>query len=137
MSERRVAAFRGEVYCRRETGAIQWCVSGIERDSDAELEVLLSGAAQLQLPPRLDAAELYVRDEPGQSAWELRSGSRSIPLPVRALQVHRRVAARFAGALPRRTAPWHVRTGWALLLNVARVPGIARLLRQLRGRDHA
>ncbi len=54
------------------SGAVQWCLSGLDRDSGAALEVLLSGAARLQLPAELAAAELHVSGEAGTTSWELR-----------------------------------------------------------------
>ena len=137
MSTRLVAAFRGSAQCRRETGAVQWRLSGLDRDSGDMLEVLLSGAAALQLPGQLAGAELHVRDELTAAAWELRSGGRSLPLTLRVVQVHRGAAALFERALPRTVAPWSVRAGWVLLLNALRVPGMGRLLQRVRGRGNA
>ena len=137
MSCRLEAAFRGEVQCRHETGAVQWRLCGVDATSGAALEVLLSGAAGIQLPAQLADAELHVRDEFTGAAWELRSGGRSLPLTVRAVQVHRSAGELFAGALPRTVAPWSVRAVWVLLLNALRVPGAARLLRGLRGQGGA
>ena len=133
MSERLVAAFRGSAQCRRETGAVQWCLTGFDRDSGAPLEVLLSGAVALHLPAQLVGAELYVRDESTHAAWELRSSGQVLPLAVRAAQVHRGAATAFVGALPQVTAPCGMRAGWWLLLNLLRAPGMARLLRRFRG----
>ena len=137
MSTRLVAAFRGSAQCRREAGAVQWRLSGLDRDSGDTLEVLLSGAAALQLPGELAGAELHVRDERTAAAWELRSNAQSLPLAVRAVQVHRETAALFGRALPRTVAPWIVRAGWVLLLNVLRVPGMGQLLKKLRDRGNA
>ena len=137
MSERLVAAFRGNAQCRRETGAVQWCLGGLDRDSGLPLEVLLSGAAALRLPARLHAAELYVRDEAARESWELRGNGDVYPLAVRAVQVHRGAALAFAHSLPQVAVPWRVRAGWWLLLNLLRVPGMARLLRNLRDRRGA
>ena len=137
MSERLIAAFRGSAHCRREAGAVQWCIVGLDRDNGAPLEVLLSGAAALQLPAQLNAAELCLRGESASAAWALRAGSESIPLAVRAVQVHRNAAAAFAGVLPRITAPWPVRAGWVLLLNLLHLPGMLWLLRAGRGRGAA
>jgi hypothetical protein len=128
-----MAAFRGEAQCHREGGAVQWRLSGLDRDGDGTLEVLLCGTENLQLPAQLPAAELYVRDEPAAPAWELRSGERVLPLAARAVQVHRGAAAAFARALPPVVAPWSVSAGWVLLLNALRVPGMAPLLQGLRG----
>ena len=130
---RLVAAFRDAAQCQRAGGAAQWRLSGLDHDGEGRLEVLLCGTADLQLPAQLPAARLYVSGEPGAPAWELRSGERVLPLPARAVQVHRGVGAAFARALPPIIAPWRVRAGWVLLLNALRVPGVARLLRRLRG----
>jgi hypothetical protein len=134
MNTRRVAAFRGNAQCRRESGAVQWCIKGLERDSATALEVLLSGAAALQLPAELVDAELHVRDESENASWELHAEGTVYPLAVRAVQVHRTPAAAFAGALPRISAPWMTRVGWWLLLNLLRLPGVARLLGRRRAR---
>jgi len=137
MNERLVAAFRGHARCRRESGAVQWSLVGIDRDDGAPLEVLLSGAAALQLPAELAAAELHVSDEAGNARWELRSAGRVIPVGARAVQVHRGAAAACASALPGFRASWTARAGWPLLLNLLRVPGMAQLLRRLRARGAA
>jgi hypothetical protein len=134
MSARLVAAFRGSVRCRRGTAAVQWCLDGLDRDSGAALEVLLSGAAALRLPAQFMDAELYACDQSDSPAWELRTAGAVMPLPARALQVHRRADAAFAAALPAATLPASVRAGWFLLLNLLRVPGIGRLLQAVRAR---
>ena len=134
MNTRRVAAFRGRAQCRRESGAVQWGIKGLDCDTGTALEVLLSGAAALQLPAELIDAELHVRDESANASWELRANGTVYPLAVRAVQVHRAAAAVFAGALPRISAPWTTRAGWWLLLNLLRLPGVARLLGRRRAR---
>ncbi len=137
MNTRLVAAFRGEVQCGRETGAVQWRLSGVDRDGGDKLEVLLCGVAGAELPSRLSAAELSVRGEPGDQIWELRGGEVALAFTARAVQVHRGAAATFARALPRVTAPWSVRASWVLLLDGLRVPGVVRLLQKLRGAGSA
>jgi len=132
MSARRAAAFQGTVRCRREPGAVQWCLAGTDREGGAGLEVLLSGAAGLQLPPQLHDAELYAGSGPDGGGWELRSAQGSWPLPVRAIQVHRRAEAAFESALPRILIPWRVRTGWAVLLRLLRIPGVVRLVHRFQ-----
>jgi hypothetical protein len=128
MSARLAAAFRGSVRCQRGTGAVHWCLDGLDRGSGAALEVLLSGAAALHLPAQLMDAELYAYDQGASPAWELRSAGGVLPLPVRAVQVHRRADAAFAAALPPAAVPASVRAGWFLLLNLLRLPGMGRLL---------
>lgn len=137
MSARCVAAFGGAAQCRREAGAVHWRIVGTERDGGAPLEVLLSGAAQLQLPGQLRDAAIYLDDESAPPGWELRSAGLAMPLAVRAIQVHRRPDAAFRRALPPLAVPWSTRAGWFLLLNLLRLPGMARLLRRLRSREHA
>jgi hypothetical protein len=134
---RLVAAFRDGAKCHAESGAVQWRLSGADRDGDGGLEIMLCGTAGLQLPAQLPAAKLYVRGEPAAPAWELRSGQTALPLNARAVQVHRGVSAAFARALPPVIAPWSVRAGWVLLLNALRVPGVMRLLQALRGASAA
>ena len=137
MSERLVAAFGGEADCRRESGGVQWRIAGSERDTGTPLEVLLSGAARLQLPGRLRDAALYRDDQSVPPGWELRGAGFALPLAVRAVQVHRYPDAPFRRALPPFAVPWGMRAGWFLLLNLLRAPGTARLLRRLRSRGLA
>ena len=134
MNERVVAAFRGDAQCRRGVGAIQWSLSGVDRDSGVPLEVLLCGVGALALPSLLAAAELHERREGATTSWELRSEGRVIPTGARAVQVHRDATAAFASVLPRFDVPWRVRVGWLLLLNLLRLPGAPRLLQWLRAR---
>jgi hypothetical protein len=113
---------------------VQWCLDGLDRDSGAALEVLLSGAATLHLPAQLSDAELYAHDQGDSPAWELRSAGDVWPLPVRAVQVHQRADAAFAAALPPAAVPARVRAGWFLLLNLLRLPGMGRLLQAVGAR---
>ena len=125
---RLVAAFADTARCRREDGAVQWCIHGTDRDGGAPLELLLSGAGALQLPAEVPGAELHRREAADSSGWELHGNGAPIPLPVRAVQVHRGAAAAFARALPQPPNPWSTRAQWWLLLNLLRIPGVARLL---------
>jgi hypothetical protein len=135
VNTRQIAVFQGPVQCLGEAGAVQWCIRGVDRDSGMPMEVLLSGAAALQLPVQLRDAELHVRDELENTSWELRGNGAVIPLPIRAAQVHRYPATDFAAALPRIATQGRTRAGWWLLLNLLRVPGMTSLLRALRGRE--
>ena len=69
MSSRIIAAFRDGAQCHREAGAVQWSISGVDKDWAMPLEVLLSGAASIELPARFGTAELRVRDELGTPVW--------------------------------------------------------------------
>ena len=130
MSTRLVAAFSGDVKCTRESGAVQWRLSGADRDGAGALDVMLCGVPDLQFPERMPAFELHVSGEPGKPTWELHDAGPVRVLAARSVQVHRSAGAPFARALPPATAPWTVRAGWALLLNALRVPGVASLLRR-------
>jgi hypothetical protein len=133
MSTRMLAAFSGEVQCTRETGAVTWRLSGTDRDGACALDVMLCGVAELQLPARLPASELHVGDETENPACELRTAGAVQRFAARSVQVHRGAGAAFSRALPVVTAPWTARAGWALLLDALRVPGVAGVLRRLRG----
>ena len=137
MSARRVAAFGGAADCRREAGPVHWQIAGKDRDGGGPLEVLLSGAAQLQFPGQVREAEFYRDDASLPPSWELRSAGLLMPLAVRAVQVHRRTDAPFRRALPPFAVPRSTRAGWVLLLYLLRLPGMARLLTRLRSRNHA
>jgi hypothetical protein len=132
MIVRQVAAFRGTAQCRREDGAVQWSISGVDRDGGEPLEVLLSGAGGLKLPPQLTDPELFVRDELADASWELRGNGTVYPLTVRAAQVHRGAAAAFAASLPEVSLSWGTRARWWLLLAALRLPGMTHVLRLLR-----
>lgn len=136
MNERLLAEICGPTLCRRELGAVQWCLTGTEVATGVALEVLLSGAAATQLPPQFTAVAIYQVDGPAGARWELRSSGQTLPLEVRAVQVHRLVGAAFASALPQKQAPAISRAGWTLLLNLLRVPGMARLLKTLTSRGN-
>lgn len=137
MTERQLAAFWGTVQCRRENGAVRWCLAGVERagrgapagcGQGVGLEVLVSGAERLDLPAQLEDVEVFEREEAGHCTWELRSKGRVLPCVARAVQVHRGADAAFAQALPAVRSAWSVRIGWILLLNLLRIPGMAHLL---------
>ena len=134
MSAQLVAAFRGTVQCRHERGAVRWCLTGADREDGSALEVLLSGGAGGELPPELSGAELYRLETPADGQWVLRSHGTRYPLALRAVQVHRSAAGAFKAALPAIRTPWTTRAGWWLLLNLLRLPGVARLLRRRQAR---
>ena len=133
MSSRIIAAFRDGAQCHREAGAVQWSISGVDKDCAMPLEILLSGAASIELPARFGSAELHVRDELGTPVYELHGDGRVYALQVRAVQVHRDAAAAFARVLPDVRISLGARLGWWLLLNALRVPGVSGLLRRFRG----
>ena len=51
-----------------------------------------------------------------------------------ALPVQHDVSKAFFAAVPPAPVRWGPRIGWALLLNLLRVPGVAALLQRLRSR---
>jgi hypothetical protein len=64
----------------------------------------------------------------------LQSGAQCFELSGRALHVQRPAGEAFYKAVPGAPLTLRARAGWALLLNVLRLPGMARLLQILRSR---
>jgi hypothetical protein len=65
--------------------------------------------------------------------WLLRWAGGSLELALRSIHVQRAGRVALAEALPGLAPSWRGRIGWALLLNLVRVPGMTRLLQALRG----
>jgi hypothetical protein len=133
VNERIIATFIGPVQCRRQHGASRWRIAGVDRIGGAPLDVFLSGGTLPALPAQLaDAEVLELGDSPARR-WQLRAVGLLLDLPVRTMQVHRGTAGRFERSIPGQPASALVRSGWLLLLNLLRLPGMLRLLRMLRG----
>ncbi len=118
--------------CERTAGGTLWRIAGVERDN-RPVEILFAHAV-LQLPARLEAVELQQQGSTVAPAWSLRGGGLAAALTLPRVHIHSDVSAAFMGALKLPTASAHARGGWYLLLNLLRVPGMARLLEKFRGR---
>ena len=123
---------RSGARCERIAGNAMWRVAGVERDG-GPVEILFVQAA-LQLPARLDAVKLREQRTAAAPAWTLHSTGPSPALTLRRVHIHRDVSGAFMGALTLPTASGRARAGWYLLLNLLRVPGMARLLEKIRSR---
>jgi hypothetical protein len=137
MSDQLLAAFDGPV-----TGSLSnrlLLLRGRERGNGRPLRVYLAGFDG-PLPTNCVDAELYApKDREGDSAgkaraWRLLAGNLDLPLPARSIHIHRPAADRFFAAVPGAERTLKARVGWALLLNLLRLPGAARLLTFIRSR---
>jgi hypothetical protein len=118
--------------CERTAGRTLWRIAGVERGG-GPVEVLFAQAA-LQLPARLEAVELEQQGSAVAPAWSLHGTGLAPALTLPRVHIHRDVSGAFMGALTLPMVSARARGGWYLLLNLLRVPGMARVLEKLRGR---
>jgi hypothetical protein len=129
MSAQQVVAFAGPATLQARTRQLH--ITGTERGATQPLQVTIGGCESLELPMQLD--DLVISSAtPGH--WQLSSGAQCFELSGRALHVLRPAGAAFYQAVPGAPLTLSARAGWALLLNVLRLPGMARLLQILRSR---
>ena len=137
MSETLVAAFAGPVAC--SLGNRLLLLRGRERGNGRPLRVYLAGFDGPS-PASCADAELYAPDDNEgaaagkMSVWRLAAGNLNLPLRARSIHIHRPAADRFFAAVPGAERTLKARLGWALLLNLLRLPGAARLLTIIRSR---
>jgi hypothetical protein len=132
MSEQLVAAFSGPVAC--SVRHRQLTLSGRERGSGRPLRVYLGGFDAAAPSTSYVDAEFLEQRSPDGVAWRLRAVDQDLLLKARSVHVHRPAAEQFFAAVPGAERTLTARLGWALLLNVLRVPGAARFLAFLRSR---
>ncbi len=132
MSEARSLNLCSGARCERTAGKTLWRITGVERDR-GPVEILFSQAA-LQLPARLDAVKLQEQRTAAAPAWILHGAGPSPALRLQRVHIHRDVSSAFMGALTLPTASRRARGGWYLLLNLLRLPGVARLVAMIRVR---
>jgi hypothetical protein len=138
MGEHLVAAFTGSVACSLDNRLL--LLRGRERGNGRELLVYLAGCDAPSPPEHCLDAELYApgvnlsSGAAGASAWRLVAGELNLLLPARSIHLHRPAADRFFAAVPEAQRTRKARLGWALLLNLLRLPGAARLLTIIRSR---
>ena len=127
---RELIAFEGPVQCEAAHGAVNLVLrAGLT-------QLLFSGASGAALPARLDnvrVIEIAGAAPAGLRSFRIESPGLTLALQARQVQLHRDAAAVFYGAVPPVRVPLRLRLGWALLLTALRVPGVAALLRKLRG----
>ncbi len=132
MSEARSLNLRSGARCERTAGKALWRIAGVERDG-GPVEILFSQVA-LQLPARLDAVKLQEQRTAAAPTWTLHSAGPSAALTLQRVHIHRDVSSAFMAALTLPTASGRARSGWYLLLNLLRLPGVARLVAMIRVR---
>ncbi len=130
--------FEGPVECVPGSGAITLTLSGRERGG-AAVAALFAGASSpgglTALPGKLHEVRLFDAAEAvGARQVQLQSRELRLDLVFRSLQLHRDAAGPFFTAVPPVHIPAARRLGWALLLSVLRIPGVAQLMAALRGR---
>jgi hypothetical protein len=128
MSEALLVEFRGTV--RLEASSRQLLLRGRQRDG-RELVVTFGGYDMTAIPTQLNEARILVGHDDG---WLLQAGERSYTVNAKSMHSHRSVAEEFFNAVPPVAAKPAMRLGWALLLNVMRLPGAAWLLTRIRQR---
>jgi hypothetical protein len=128
-------AFAGGVRCERQD--MQWLMSGRERATRLPLNLVLVTSDSCKLPANLQ--DLEMRPAVGVPAgdrlqrWQLAWSGGACELAARSVHVLHTASADLAAAMPGVAPSWRGRIGWALLLNLARVPGMTRTLQALRG----
>jgi hypothetical protein len=139
-SARELIAFDGPVQCQAAHGAVNLVLCGAARVEQGPrtglTQVLFSGASAVALPTGLhDATVIEIAggspDAPRQ--FRIESPGLTLALQARQVQLHRDAAAVFYGAVPPVPVPLRLRLGWTLLLTALRVPGVAALVRKVRG----
>ena len=127
---RELIAFEGPVQCEAAHGAVNLVLrAGLT-------QVLFSGASAVALPAGLhDATVIEIAGESADAPRQFRieSPGLTVALQARQVQLHRDAAAVFYSAVPPVRVPLRLRLGWALLLTALRVPGVAALVRKVRG----
>jgi hypothetical protein len=130
--------FEGPVERAPGSGAINLTLNGRERGA-AAIAALFAGASSPSglagLPGTLHEVRLSdVATAVGARQVQLQSRELQLDLVFRSLQLHRDAAGPFFTAVPPVHIPAARRLGWALLLSVLRIPGIAQLMAALLGR---
>jgi hypothetical protein len=132
MSTQRVAALAGAAHL--QTGSRQLRIAGIEQGVARPVHITIGGCEATDLPAALNDLVISSVTNTTPGRWQLQAGTRSIEVSGRSVHVQRPVGDPFYRAVPGAPLTWQARAGWALLLNVLRVPGMARLFQWLRSR---
>jgi hypothetical protein len=110
-----LAAFRGEVTCRRTAGALT--LSGYAADSATDRLILTLVSSSIpDLPDSLTAVILTAA---GEGRYRIASGSGELVVEATSLHVHRDVGTVFYRALPPRPVPLAKRLFWLAVLWLA------------------
>jgi hypothetical protein len=133
-----IVAFDGAVRCGRGNSAINLWLQGRTRIGAclSDANVFFSGATPNELPALLHDARLIELADgtPSPRRYRIESREMSLDLRARGVQLHRFAGEQLFSAVPQARVSWLVRSAWALLLSVLRLPGAAALLLGRRGR---
>jgi hypothetical protein len=131
-TERLIAAFAGAVQIGAASPAVNCRLAGCEQGSGVALEVHFSGAQGAAALGALRDVQVFEQQRGAERHWLLQAGSARYLLQARAAQVHRMPIAAFYTAVPPPPLTLATRLGWFVLLNLLRIPGVARLIGWLR-----
>jgi hypothetical protein len=134
MTERLIAAFAGAVQIGAASPAVNCRLCGAEQGTGIALEVHFSGASADAPLGTLQDVRVFEQSRGTERHWLLLAGSARHVLQARAAQVHRMPSAAFYAALPPPPLTVATRLGWIVLLNLLRIPGVARLVAWARSR---
>ena len=132
MSARQVVAFKGPVTVTARPRQLR--LDGVEFDGGRALTVIWGDCAPGDLPAVWHDVMISADDARTPGRWQLHSGAQLTEVAAASIHVHRAAADRFYQAVPGAPLTLKARAGWALLLNVLRVPGMTALLQFLRSR---
>jgi hypothetical protein len=132
MSVLRVVAFTGPVQVAARTRQLR--LDGVERDVGRALTVVFGDCEPGNLPAVLLDVIITTDTALVPGRWQLRAGADHTEIVGRSIHVHRPAADHFYLAVPGAPLTLKARAGWALLLEVLRVPGMTRVLQFLRSR---
>jgi hypothetical protein len=132
LPERLIAAFAGAVHSGAASPAVNCRLAGVEQGSGIALEVHFSGASAEAPLGILQDVRVFEQGREGARHWLLLAGSARHVVQARSAQVHRMPRAAFYAAVPPPSLTLVTRLGWVLLLNLLRIPGLARLVAWLR-----
>ncbi len=132
VSAQQAVAFSGPVTVTARMHQLQ--LAGVERDVGCALTVTFGDCASSGLPVVLHDVIISTDAALTPGRWQLRSGAQLTTVVGRSMHVHRPAAEHFYQAVPGAPLTFKARVGWALLLNVLRVPGMTQVLQFLRSR---
>jgi hypothetical protein len=125
------AAFAGDVQLTRLDGGVLR-LRGRARDDGLPLTLWFSGSTSSTLPALLRDVSVNEESEAGTRQWRITAAGVGQIVHARSMQVHRGLGADWMRAVAPPVASLRGRIGWAILLNLLRIPGAGRLLATLR-----
>jgi hypothetical protein len=134
-----IVAFEGPVRCGRGNSAINLWLQGRTRIGArlSDVNAFFSGATANEVPAQLrDVRVVELADAAAAPRrYRIESREMALDLHARGVQLHRYAGVQLFSAVPQAPVSWLVRSSWALLLSMLRLPGAAALLLGRRGRS--